>query len=714
MTHKSISQRFQIGMYLRKGITIFRITDIEVGGLVLQVVEDETGTLHTLDLQSLLSGNEAVISALEKHHLLYELQPEVNAKSPPPRASLPQKFLQKAECMRHIVEGFGPWLASRQQANPTTSQAEHLRAYVETFDISLATYYNYRRAYNKCHGDEVQMATHMRRSSFGKKRLTRAQQHFLDMLLLKYPSLDAMEIRRLGLALLERTGNLWVDPDRCETIPDDLVKMLCNPQIPMSVIQDHEVYSTLLTPTKLPGKTAFYEYYKAFVARPDRGKAIIDIRYGEGAWDEQLRVFDSFVHLASEPLQYVFLDHYLLDVFIVDTETRNQRDRLWLTLLIDAYTRGILGMALLYETPSIESVQSALQQAIWPKSEPAQLGLQGAWHAYGVPVQLFLDNAWAHHSHSLESLARSPELLIDLVYRPIYKGRYGALVERYFGNLSHKLKTRLHDAGAITASHPQAVQNAAKTACLLFEDIYKFIVEEIITYQNTPHSELNQMTPNECWLLEAQEHGIIAPPVRTETLLRKFWRQFNGQRCITEKGICLFGMHYNGAALRHIPRYESVAHHQGGRKQQRVMCGIRYNPHDLSQIAVFRGTEYIGDVYATELRLPDGGYLAVSTAERELAKHIAYASHSQQVARDWVHYLDDIKDMVKRRQAEKRHVHRLASRSSSFATQQPVYDSDAWQTAHQQQTAQTLYQQAEDALNSFWDDPNEIPSDDNV
>ena len=75
-------------------------------------------------------------------------------------------------------------------------------------------------------------------------------------------------------------------------------------------------------------------------------------------------------------------------------------------VLIDAYSRSVLGFALLYEDPCIESIQQALQHAIWPKSGLRELGIEGEWPCYGIPLQLSLDNAWCHHSHSLEDLAR--------------------------------------------------------------------------------------------------------------------------------------------------------------------------------------------------------------------------------------------------------------------------------------------------------------------
>ena len=154
-------------------------------------------------------------------------------------------------------------------------------------------------------------------------------------------------------------------------------------------------------------------------------------------WEYEEMIFDTFVSMATKPLQYVFADHHSLKVFVVDEETRSEPRRLWITVLIDAYSRSVLGFVLLYEDPCIESIQQALQNAIWPKSESERkkLGIEGEWPCYGIPLQLSLDNAWCHHSHSLEALAREISMngrysSIDLVFRKPYNSRFAQILTR--------------------------------------------------------------------------------------------------------------------------------------------------------------------------------------------------------------------------------------------------------------------------------------------
>src|SRR5690606_21285458 len=140
-----------------------------------------------------------------------------------------------------------------------------------------------------------------------------------------------------------------------------------------------------LSPVKLPSQSWFYTYFRWFQKQPELGRGVVNARYGREVWEREMLVFDSFAHLATMPLQYVFADHWLIDVFIVDDATRQQRSRLWLTVLIAAYSRCILGMNLLDQAPSIQSIQSALRHAIWLKTSHTELDVDGNWSCFGIP-----------------------------------------------------------------------------------------------------------------------------------------------------------------------------------------------------------------------------------------------------------------------------------------------------------------------------------------
>lgn len=431
---------------------------------------------------------------------------------------------------------------------------------------------------------------------------------------------------------------------------------LFDPKLTIDLIEANPEKNRLLSPVELPSRAWLYRYVNDWERCPEEGKDLIIERYGEEVWEREDKIFDTFVSLATRPLQYVFADHHRLKVFVVDEETRSELSRLWLTALIDAYSRSVLGFALLYEDPCIESIQQALHHAIWPKSGLRELGIEGEWPCQGIPLQLSLDNAWCHHSHSLEALAREISMggrynSIDLVFRKPYRARYGALIERFNGTLSSHVKERLE--GAIQSSHPKDIRNAAQKACLLYEDIYQFVLEEIVTYQNTKHSELG-ITPNEKWEqgLQSELPPFPFPSIDVERL---FWRLYPQTREKNQKGISLFGMHYWSPGLSKVPAKDI--------NDKPVKFGIRYDPSDISRLAIFRDGKYICDVRPKELRLANNEYQEVSLWERKMAKDLA--REDGKPSQHWVAYLKGLRELFQKRKAEKKEAQRRAKKGKS-------------------------------------------------
>ena len=394
---------------------------------------------------------------------LEQLRREIDKRHPipdiAPTTGIPAENLTKADYILSVVEQVKKLVPTAQDqlekerkekeriGEPTckATNTDVLRAacaLLEPKPIKLSTLYKYRDCINQYHGDRSAIAASFRRSTYRKMKLDKATIHFLDTIIPLYCGRKRpAAIYDLGESALEhRTHGLWLDPAKCEgPIPADVVselKQVLNRELPMQALLENAKKRDILTKIEMPARGLFYPYHRWFLAQPDKGRKALNESYGEGTWESYFAIFDTFAHRATFPLQYVFADHYLVDVFTVDKLTRSKLDRLWLTVLIDAYTRCILGAVLLYEEPCIESIQNALLHAIWPKSSHTHYGIDKEWVCIGIPQQLFLDNALAHHSHSLENLARQISFggqfqTIDLVFRPPYMARYGALIESF-------------------------------------------------------------------------------------------------------------------------------------------------------------------------------------------------------------------------------------------------------------------------------------------
>ena len=519
----------------------------------------------------------------------------------------------------------------------------------------LTSYYKYERLYETYQGDEAQIAASFRRSTFRLPHMKPAQFHFIDTCLLLYyghTRVTKERVYKLAEDILKRTKGYWIDPDRCgASIPENLVTELLDLKIPMQAVLDNPEKKPLLTQIEMPSTGWFSGYTRYIEAQPDQGEQIMTERLGKGMWEQFHLVFDTFVHRAQFPLQYVFADHWLLDAWIVDEETRTKPSRLWLTLLIDAYSRSILGMALLYEDPCIESIQQALKHAIWEKTSHVKLGIEQEWACFGIPLQLFLDNAWAHHSHSLENLARVISRngvynSIDLVFRPPYRGRYGAIIERLFKNFSGQVKELA--AGAIASPDPKDLRAAARNACLLYPDMNRLLHQLILRYQHTPHRELQGMTPHEKWNEGIQSSGLPLVPAPTPAMDRLFLRMYPQTRHVRSQGIPAFGLHYWSAQLGGIERID--------REGKAVQYNFRYDPTDIGRISLFRNGEWVGDGFARELQQADGTYRQVSLAEWKMAKRLASSQEQQTISQTLADLalVSDLQALARQRTQEKK------------------------------------------------------------
>ena len=548
------SSSLQVGHLIYRTSQVYRVLAWNKdSALSIRAENIQTRATEEWSIKELFSSDQEILIAATEAELQSRVARQTPLPSPSSSVQLPESVLKKADRIINIVQRIEAEIERRKAEalliDEKFSRTQIIKTMCSPLKIAYTRYYDYRKRFNRFAGDRAAIAGSLRRSTWQQTTKSRAELHFIDTLILRYflrKDLRLTPRRLLDVAseTLKRTQGLWLDPTKCPgDIPHDLVEelLLDETHLPMQTILANVEKKALLTRVDEPKKTWLYPYLKWFVASADEES--VDAKYGEGTYESNFMVFDTFLHRATLPLEYVFADHLLLKVFSLDEETRNHAVRLWLTILIDAYSRCILGMALLPEHPCIESIQSALAHSLWPKELPPDLSVAGDWVCFGIPQMLFLDNAWAHQSHSLVNVARlisqgGQHTDITLVWRPPYKGRYGALIERYFRNLSEKIRTL---PGSFVPGDASSIRDAAKTACLLDRDIDYFILKMIVSYQNSPHSELGNLTPNQKWTEAIESLPILVPP-RTEKMQRLFWREYTDTREIGEKGIQAFGL----------------------------------------------------------------------------------------------------------------------------------------------------------------------------
>lgn len=590
-------------------------------------------------------------------------------------ASMPEPLLERAKHIIQTVEAVENGVARihREEKDVSRTVALERMCRALPIPIALCTYYKYRRLYKKYQADQAQIAMALHRKTYGKTRTDPNVLHFVDTIIQRFyrsnPPLRKETVYQILQQMWHHNHHWWLDVVNSGTEGcDDLIELLLDARSGIDQALANPSYRFRLNQIQLPSRSWFYNYVHWFDSQPEIGGETYRIRHGQAAWEANFRLFDRFVDMATLPLQYVFADHYKLDVFHVDDEYRETLSRLWLTVLIDAYSRAVLGLFLGYEDPCIESVQGALRHAIWPKTELEAFGITMPWDCFGIPQRISLDNAWAHHSHSLENLARvlaggGRYTAMDIVFRPPYQARYGGLVERLFGNLSGQLRERL--SGAILRPDQRCWHNASEGACLLYRDVEQIIFQLITDYLHTPHRELAGMTPHEKWLTGMQLMTPVPPPM-TPQLSRCFWRLHPQTRTANRSGICLFGLHYWDASLSDL--------RSRNRQGQRRHLHLHYDPSDISRVAVFEKGEWLGDAYAQEFRLADGRYEAVSLWELEMAKALVRQQHQGRLPRpqSWLIHLLETRELIAQRQAEKKHIRRKVEELKTRRQGRPV------------------------------------------
>lgn len=183
-----------------------------------------------------------------------------------------------------------------------------------------------------------------------------------------------------------------------------------------------------------PGRNTVYRRCYAIDEREKEKK-----RHGsKAAKDKYSQTLDGYQE-ATRPLEIIQIDHTLMDIIIVDEETRKPIGRAWLTIAIDVYSRMVLGFYISLDPPSAMSVALCLQQAFCPKdSWLAEREIKHAWDIFGLPEALHMDNGKDFHSKTLRRGCEKYE--INMYYRPVGKTEYGAHVERLIGTFMGYMK----------------------------------------------------------------------------------------------------------------------------------------------------------------------------------------------------------------------------------------------------------------------------------
>lgn len=173
------------------------------------------------------------------------------------------------------------------------------------------------------------------------------------------------------------------------------------------------------------------------LARADAYEATC-LRERKAAADKRFRIGKAGVRV-TRILERVEIDHTPLDLFLIDEKTWLPLGRPTLTVVIDYFSRMLLGYYLSYGSPSTAAVMGALRHAILPKTlakdAMPDLKIEHGWPCYGRPDVFVVDNGMEFHSHDLDSVAY--DLGVRIQYCPKHQPRFKGVVERYLKTINY-------------------------------------------------------------------------------------------------------------------------------------------------------------------------------------------------------------------------------------------------------------------------------------
>ena len=283
------------------------------------------------------------------------------------------------------------------------------------------------------------------------------------------------------------------------------------------------------------------------------------------------------------PLAIVQIDHTRVDIQLVDEQSRLVLGRPWLTVLLDVFSRSVVGFHLSLDAPSATGVALAIAQGVLCKSEwLAERHLQLAWAMQGLPISIHLDNGAEFRSRALKRGCQQHGLRID--YRPPATPRFGGHIERLMGTLMK----RVHALPGSTFSNTveRAKYPSEKRAVLTLREFERvFALEVLGPYHNEVHSTLGK-TPAAAWtdaLATIDQPRLPDEPAGFVLDFLPF-----EERVVRREGVRLFNvLYFDGTLAPLLDRADR-------------RCRVKYDPRSMDAVFV---------------ELPEGGHLRVPHAD---------------------------------------------------------------------------------------------------
>jgi putative transposase len=318
---------------------------------------------------------------------------------------------------------------------------------------------------------------------------------------------------------------------------------------------------------------------------------------------------------ADYPLAVAQIDHTPMDLIVVDEEHRQPIQRPSLTVVIDVYSRMVLGFAIYLEKPSAFTAGLAIANAVLPKEDwLAGAAVQAEWPCWGKMRKIHCDNAKEFRGTVIGRACQDHGIAVE--HRPPREPRYGGHIERGF----RTWLTRAHRLKGTTFSsvEQKGDYDSEGRAIMTRAELEKwFTIYVAKVYANTYHSGI-KTTPlaryKEAILGTDGRPGTGLPDRVAETTAFMLDFMPYEERTIQEYGVVIDHIFFWDDALRpwiHAPDPKDS-------KRARKFT-FRINPRDMREI-YFRdpaSSTYIAIPYRDRTRPPVSRW-EIQAAEKRL------------------------------------------------------------------------------------------------
>ena len=246
------------------------------------------------------------------------------------------------------------------------------------------------------------------------------------------------------------------------------------------------------------------------------------------------------------PLERVQIDHTAADVWLLSDDYTLSLGRPTVTLVIDEFSRIVIGIHVTFGHPSVEELAEAMAIACLPKDGWLRaMGIKGVdWPWHGVMASIFVDRGVDFTSTAFHRGCQKWRIALSHRSQP----HHGGIVERAIGTAMGETRNLPGNTRFSKVRRHEDRVDPAKTAKLVLKEyLAKLVQYFVVEYPHRIHPALG-MTPAEKWNLGVHEYG---EPRRAEDPHAFYLDFLHGHHRKLEKyGVMLSYLKYRNSTLQ--------------------------------------------------------------------------------------------------------------------------------------------------------------------